>query len=114
MIRIQRAYEPPVSDGSRVILVDRLWPRGLRREDTAIDWWAKDVAPSTALRRSFCHEPEKLEEFRRRYHKELDENENAARELIDRVESNKTVTLLFAAKDELMNNAVVLREWLDR
>jgi uncharacterized protein YeaO (DUF488 family) len=110
-IQIKRIYEPPArSDGTR-ILVDRLWPRGLAREEARIDAWIKDVAPSDALRRWYSHDPEKWPEFRARYIVEL-KNNPAAIELQDMATQSKTVTLLFAAKDNLRNNATVLREFL--
>lgn len=111
-VQVKRAYLPPEeSDGER-ILVDRLWPRGLRREDAAIDLWVKEVAPSAELRRWFNHEPERWDEFRRRYFAELEGNP-AVEELRKRVRAGK-VTLLFGARDEEHNNAVALREYLER
>ena len=110
-IRIKRIYDAPArSDGAR-ILVDRLWPRGLRREDAAVDAWLKDAAPSDSLRRWFGHDPEKWGEFKRRYVAELRTNP-AADELMNAVAARKTVTLLFAAKDSVHNNAAVLRDFL--
>jgi len=110
---LKRVYEPPdPKDGARV-LVDRLWPRGLKKEEAAIDLWVKDLAPSNELRKWFGHEPERWPEFQKRYRKELEAPE--AREQIDalRTLAHKThVTLLFAAHDETMNNAVVLGEVL--
>jgi uncharacterized protein YeaO (DUF488 family) len=110
-IHIKRIYEPPTaSDGTR-ILVDRLWPRGVARDEARIDAWIKDVAPSDALRRWFSHDPEKWREFRARYIAELKHN-LAAVELQDIAAKSKTLTLLFAAKDNLRNNAKVLQEFL--
>ena len=110
-LRIKRAYdEPAAADGLR-ILVDRLWPRGLARQEARIDHWAKDVAPSTELRRWFAHDPAKWPEFCRRYEAELRENEAAVEALRARI-GKKTATLLFAAKDAGHNNAVVLRDVL--
>lgn len=110
-IRVKRVYEPPArSDGVR-ILVDRLWPRGLDRDKAQIDDWMKDAAPSDALRRWYGHDPEKWPEFRARYLAELTQNP-AAQELKHMAAKTKTLTLLFAAKDESHNNAVVLREFL--
>lgn len=112
MIRTKRVYEPPEkADGLRV-LVDCLWPRGLKKDQARIDAWLKGLAPSECLRKWFGHEPVKWEEFRRRYRLEL---ENRADELgqIRRWElENEAVTLLFAAKDPQRNNAVVLGEAL--
>lgn len=110
-IQIKRIYEPPAaSDGTR-ILVDRLWPRGVAREEARIDAWIKDVAPSDALRRWYSHDPEKWPEFRARYIAELKHNP-AVVELQDMDTKSKTLTLLFAAKDNLRSNATVLREFL--
>jgi uncharacterized protein YeaO (DUF488 family) len=112
-IRVKRAYEPPArTDGARV-LVDRLWPRGLARDRARIDAWIKDVAPSDGLRRWFGHDPGKWPEFRRRYRAELARNP-ALTELKELARSRRTVTLLFAAKDAEHNNAMVLRDVLQR
>jgi uncharacterized protein YeaO (DUF488 family) len=110
-IQIKRIYEPATaSDGTR-ILVDRLWPRGVARDEARIDAWIKDVAPSDALRRWYSHDPEKWPEFRARYIAELKHNP-AVVELQDMATKSKTLTLLFAAKDNLRNNATVLQEFL--
>ena len=110
-IHIKRIYEPPAaSDGMR-ILVDRLWPRGVARDGAGIDAWIKDAAPSDALRRWYSHDPEKWPEFRARYIAELKHNP-AVVELHSMAAKSKTLTLLFAAKDNLRNNATVLQEFL--
>jgi uncharacterized protein YeaO (DUF488 family) len=110
-IRIKRAYEEPSrSDGLRV-LVDRLWPRGLKKEDAAIDQWRKELAPSDGLRRWFGHDPERWQEFRRRYLVELENHEDELVELAGEAR-NARVTLVFGARDAERNNAVVLRERL--
>ncbi len=113
MVRIKRAYEPPAPTDGRRVLVDRLWPRGLKKEDASLDDWAKALAPSDELRRWFAHEPAKFDEFAARYLAELSGEEARAklREL-ERQAKTETVTLVFAAKDEAHNNAVVLRELL--
>lgn len=112
-IQVKRAYDPPApGDGCRV-LVDRLWPRGLSKERAAVDEWLREVAPSTDLRRWFAHDPARWAEFKRRYSAELDAP--AAPEAVARLRSlaaEGDVTLLYAATDELHNNAVVLREYL--
>lgn len=111
-IRVKRIYAPPeLSDGSR-ILVDRLWPRGVARNEARIDAWIKDIAPSDALRRWYSHDPEKWPVFRARYLTELQQNPAAAG-LRDRARGAKIITLLFAAKDAARNNAIVLREFLE-
>jgi uncharacterized protein YeaO (DUF488 family) len=103
--RIKRIYEPPAkSDGLRV-LVDRLWPRGVKKTEARLDLWMKDVAPSTELRKWFGHEPERFAEFKRRYKKEL--SKEALAEL-RKLGKGKTVTLLYGAKDPEMNQAAVL------
>ena len=110
--RVKRIYAPPEpSDGTR-ILVDRLWPRGVARDEARIDAWIKDVAPSNALRRWYSHDPEKWPEFQERYVAELRHNP-AVTELWNMAAKSKTITLLFAAKDELRNNTTVLREFLE-
>lgn len=107
MLRVKRVYEPAVrSDGYR-ILVDRLWPRGLSKERAAIDEWMKDVAPSAQLRRWFGHDPEKWAEFQRRYRRELRARVDLVRDIAERA-SRGTVTLVYGARDEAHNDAVVL------
>jgi uncharacterized protein YeaO (DUF488 family) len=114
MVRIKRAYEEPSrSDGYRV-LVDRLWPRGVKKEALRIDLWAKDLAPSTALRRWFGHDPDRFEEFARRYQAEL--RAGPARSLraeLTRRAAHGTVTLVHGARDEEHNDAVVLRHLIE-
>jgi uncharacterized protein YeaO (DUF488 family) len=112
-IEVKRAYEPPArSDGYRV-LVDRIWPRGVTKDELEVDIWLKDVAPSTALRKWFGHDPKKWDEFRRRYARELEPHAAALRQLVDRAKSGR-VTLVFGAKDTEHNNAVALKEQLER
>jgi uncharacterized protein YeaO (DUF488 family) len=103
--QIKRIYEPPAkSDGLRV-LVDRLWPRGVKKTDAKLDCWMKDVAPSQALRTWFGHEPERFAEFKRRYKKEI--SKDALTEL-RKLGKGKTVTLLYGARDAKINQAAVL------
>ena len=110
-IRLKRAYNSASSgDGAR-ILIDRLWPRGVRKADAAIDVWAKDIAPSTALRRWFGHDPARWHEFRRRYSEEIHRRRNRLDELRTLAQKGR-ITLVFAARDEAHNDAVVLREIL--
>jgi len=111
VIRIKRTYDPPLrSDGKR-ILVERLWPRGMKKQALAADAWMKEVAPSTQLRKWFDHREERWEEFRRRYRAELDENPNVW-EPIGEAAKQGTVTLLYSAHDTVHNGAVVLRDYL--
>lgn len=107
---IKRAYEPAdPSDGYRV-LVDRLWPRGVKKEVLKLDEWCKDIAPSTELREWFAHDPAKFDEFKVRYQKELRASD-APQELLKRAGDNK-LTLVYSAKDQAMNQAVVLQQYL--
>lgn len=112
-LRLKRAYEPAAPDDGVRVLVDRLWPRGLRKSDAAIDRWMKDIAPSTQLRQWFGHDPERWPEFRRRYVKELQQQAAAVDELRE-LARGRPVTLVFAAHDEAHNDAVVLRDALLR
>ena len=107
MLRLKRAYEPPNPSDGRRILVDRLWPRGLSKEKAAIDEWMKEIAPSTQLRRWFGHDPEKWPEFQRRYKQELRARTDLVRE-IAKLALHGRVTLVYGARDEAHNDAVVL------
>jgi uncharacterized protein YeaO (DUF488 family) len=112
-VRLKRAYEPAErSDGYRV-LVDRIWPRGVSKEQARLDEWARELAPSSELRRWFGHDPAKFEEFRRRYRDELAAQEEKLRELRGRAR-NGTLTLVYSARDTEHNDAVVLAELLRR
>jgi len=111
-IRLKRAYEEPSPDDGTRILVERLWPRGLSKDEAAIDVWPKEVGPSTGLRKWYGHDPEKWEEFRRRYRSELDERAEAIGEL-KRVIRKGPVTFVFAARDMEHNSAVALKEYLE-
>jgi uncharacterized protein YeaO (DUF488 family) len=110
-IAIKRVYEPVSADDGRRILVDRLWPRGLSKEKAGIDLWLKDIAPSTDLRKWFGHDPAKWDEFRRRYRVELDSNGEALQAVKDAI-GKGPATLLYGARDEQHNDAVVLRDLL--
>jgi uncharacterized protein YeaO (DUF488 family) len=110
-LRIKRAYEPPSKKDGLRYLVDRLWPRGLKKEDLALDGWLKDVAPSQTLRKWFGHDPEKWDEFRSRYRAELRTNQEALKPLLGAM-AKGPVTLVYSARDEAHNQAVVLREFL--
>ena len=111
MFRIKRTYDPPARGDGRRILVERLWPRGMKKEALDADAWIKEVAPSTELRQWFGHEVERWKEFRRRYRKELDANPGAWEPLLD-AGRRRTVTLLYSAHDVLHNGAVVLHDYL--
>ena len=108
-VRLKRAYEPPAaSDGYRV-LVDRLWPRGVRREEARLDEWARELAPSDLLRKWFDHVPERFDEFRGRYRAELADRADQVDELRARAKKGP-VTIVYAARDQKHNNAVVVAE----
>ena len=112
-IPIKRVYEAASpSDGKR-ILVDRLWPRGLTKEEAGIDLWLKDIAPSGELREWFGHDPEKWPEFEQRYQKELAANTEAAAALREALQAGPA-TLVYGAKDEAHNNAVVIKAYFER
>jgi uncharacterized protein YeaO (DUF488 family) len=110
-VKLKRAYERPSSaDGIRV-LVDRLWPRGIKKADANIDHWIKELAPSTELRKWFGHDPTRWQEFRRRYAAELRQHEDQVDRLRDLARAG-LITLVYAAHDEAHNDAVVLRDIL--
>lgn len=114
MIRIKRIYEAKSPDDGYRILVDRLWSRGIKKENAGIDLWEKSIAPSNELRKWYGHDPEKFKEFRERYKGELDDNPGSEKFLktVRDHESSGTVTLLFGAKDAVHSNAAVLAEWI--
>jgi uncharacterized protein YeaO (DUF488 family) len=112
MFRLKRAYEQPEdSDGSRY-LIDRMWPRGMTKASLKLDGWLKEVAPSDALRRWFHHDPDKWNEFLRRYFSELDSNPDAVAPLVEAARSGP-VTLVYSARDVEHNNGVALAEYLE-
>lgn len=111
-IPIKRVYEKPAkSDGYR-ILIDRLWPRGLSKESARVDWWIKEIAPTTELRQWFGHDPAKWVDFQKRYMAEIRANKETLQLLRDKIEATEVVTLVYAAKDEIHNDAVVLSKLL--
>jgi uncharacterized protein YeaO (DUF488 family) len=111
-LQVKRVYERAApTDGSRV-LVDRLWPRGIRKEEARVDLWLKDIAPSAELRKWFAHRPERWDEFKRRYYHELSAQPDAVRRLQAMAES-VPVTLVYSASDEEHNQARALAEYLD-
>jgi uncharacterized protein YeaO (DUF488 family) len=111
-VRTKRIYETPEPEDGIRVLVDRLWPRGVSKEDAALDRWSKDIAPSNELRRWFNHDPEKWAEFKDRYKNELAHQQDIIDELRE-LADEETVTLLYAAKDEDHNNAIILQEVLE-
>jgi uncharacterized protein YeaO (DUF488 family) len=110
-VSIKRAYDPPAAEDGLRVLVDRLWPRGLAKDKAKIDHWLREVAPSDELRRWFGHDPERWQEFRQRYAAELKENPAGLDELAAICRTGH-VTLLFAARDDIHNNAAALAELL--
>ena len=115
-IRIERIYDNPKGDNSFRILVDRLWPRGLSKDKARIDLWQKDIAPSNSLRKWFGHDEKKWDEFKRKYFKELDEKSNSEMidEIIKMAKEHSSTTLLYGAKEVRFNNAVALKEYLEK
>ncbi len=114
-IRLKRVYEPPSKEDGVRVLVDRLWPRGVSKRDAQISYWFKEIAPSDELRKFFGHAPERWEEFRKRYLEELERPE--AREQLEELRqlaSRGTLTLVFGARDEQHNQAVVLKQVLEQ
>ena len=111
MIKIKRIYEKPESQDGKRVLIDRMWPRGVKKEKAALDFWMKDLAPSPALRKWFGHKENKWPEFRKKYRKELSGKTGKTKEL---KAMGKNITLLYAAKDEKHNNAAVLKEYLEK
>ncbi len=115
MVKIKRVYENPEKiDGHRV-LVDRLWPRGMKKSDLTFDEWPKELCPSSELRKSFGHDPLKFKDFKKEYKKEL-HNEEAQKEikLLAKLSQKRNVTLLYAAHDDKINHAIILKEVIER
>lgn len=110
-IRLKRAYAAPAEDDGLRVLVDRLWPRGLKKEAARIDWWPREIAPSRELRQWFGHQPARWAEFRKRYFAELDGRRELIAELQAKAATGR-LTLIFAARDEEHNNAAALKQYL--
>lgn len=109
---IERVYDSPNDRAGFRVLVDRLWPRGLKKEDVHLDLWLRVIAPSDALRKWFGHDPNKWEEFKKRYYKELDAKEGLIEQLIASAKG-KTIVLLYGAKDTQHNQALALKEYFE-
>lgn len=109
MIKLKRIYEEASKNDGYRILVDRLWPRGISKEKAKLDLWLKDIAPSDALRKWFGHAPDKWMEFQKKYKAELAKNKKIFEQLEEIIKNKKNVTLLYAAKDEKRNQAVILK-----
>jgi uncharacterized protein YeaO (DUF488 family) len=112
MLQLKRAYEPPSPDDGKRILIDRLWPRGVSKDKLKIESWDREVAPSTALREWFGHDPARWNDFKRRYFAELQHNPSGWRFLLDAARKGK-LTLVYSAKDTEHNDAVALKEFLE-
>jgi uncharacterized protein YeaO (DUF488 family) len=112
-IKVKRAYEKPAKDDGIRILVDRLWPRGITKQAAKIDLWLKEIAPSTELRKWFHHDPAQWTEFKKRYLAELKKNKEPVTALKAELKKG-TVTLIYSAKDEEHNQALVLKEWFEK
>lgn len=109
-MNIKRVYDKPEKEDGRRILVDRVWPRGLTKDKASVDLWLKDIAPSTELRKWFDHDPAKWQEFRKRYKQELKENNEQVSVLKEELKKGK-ITLVYGAKDEKHNQALVIQEF---
>lgn len=114
MFKIKRVYDTPAKDDGFRVLVDRVWPRGLSKESARIDLWMREIAPSTGLRKWFGHDPSKWSVFKARYEKELDSKPALIEELLKLEKMQGVVTLVYAARDTGHNNAVVLKEYLEK
>jgi uncharacterized protein YeaO (DUF488 family) len=112
VIRLKRACEEPNPEDGKRILVERLWPRGLKKERAKIDEWLKDVAPSTELRKWYAHDPSKWNKFKQRYWKELDSKTDIVSSLAKQTEESK-VTFVFGSREEKLNNAEALKEYIE-
>lgn len=112
-LKIKRVYDPPSDEDGYRVLVDRVWPRGISKDKVKVDVWLREVAPSDALRKWFAHDPAKWEEFRSRYTGELNSNREFDK-LVDLVRGRETVTLVYSARDTEHNQAVVLKQLLER
>jgi len=111
-IQLKRIYEDPSEDDGYRVLVDRLWPRGVSKDAARLDEWCKDIAPSSELRKWFDHDPEKFKDFAKRYKTELAGRKEVVASLLD-ITQHQRLTLLYAAKDEEHNHAIVLKEFLN-
>jgi uncharacterized protein YeaO (DUF488 family) len=114
-IKAERIYNNPKGDGNSFrILVDRLWPRGLSKDKVKFDLWQKDIAPSNSLRKWFSHDENKWDEFKDKYFRELDKKNNAVNTIIEKAKNLDSVTLLYGTNESRFNNAVALKEYLEK
>ncbi len=112
-IALKRAYDKPAKNDGYRVLIDRVWPRGIKKEHAQVNEWLKELAPSSELRRWFNHDPDRWDEFKDRYFKELDKNRQAVNQLAAHAREHR-LTLVYAAKNRKFNNAVALKEYLDQ
>jgi uncharacterized protein YeaO (DUF488 family) len=112
-IKVERIYDNPTGGDSFRILVDRLWPRGLSKDKVRVDLWQKDIAPSNTLRKWFNHDEKKWDEFKQKYFKELDKNNDVVNTIIKTAREQNSITLLYGTKEKRFNNAVALKEYLE-
>ncbi len=112
-IELARAYDSPATDNRYRVLVDRLWPRGVKKENLGVNAWMKVLAPSTELRKWFGHDPDRWDEFRTRYFKELEAQADQVSALIESA-GKRTILLIYGAKDEEHNQAVALKQWIEK
>ena len=113
MTKIKRIYNAPTPDDGIRILVDRLWPRGLSKEKAKVDLWLKEIAPSNELRKWYGHDPKKWAEFRKKYFKDLDTKRELVNQIVQQMKEGD-VTLLYSSKEEKINNAVALKEYIEK
>ncbi len=114
MFKVKRAYAPAGQEDGYRVLVDRLWPRGVSKQKARVDVWMKEIAPSDRLRKWFGHDPKRWAEFQQRYREELKKNTELTAELRQLEKTHGTVTLVYSAHDEQHNQAVALRDFLDK
>jgi uncharacterized protein YeaO (DUF488 family) len=112
MIKTKRIYDKLEADDGFRILVDRIWPRGIKKNDIIIDLWQKDIAPSASLRKWFNHDQRKWDKFKSRYYEELNDKQEIVKLLLEKAEK-ETITLLYSSKEEQYNNAIALKEFLE-
>ncbi|AFZ69871.1 hypothetical protein Calag_0081 [Caldisphaera lagunensis DSM 15908] len=113
MIKLKRVYDKVDEEDGLRILVERLWPRGIKKEEKKIDLWLKEIAPSNELRKWFHHDPNKWEEFKNRYYQELNNKKDIVNKLLEIIKNNKNVTFLYSTKEKNYNNAVALKEYIE-
>lgn len=115
MLKMKRIYEEPLEEDGYRILVDRLWPRGVSKERAKIDYWPKDITPSTIIRKNFNHNADKFEDFRNAYLYELNSNEKSGQflNILKEKLQSGNVTLLYASKNEKINHVIVLKSWIE-